>query len=325
MKQNEVMGVIRAVLAALGGILGGSGYTNSSDWAQISGAVIVLITAIWSVIEKRKLVLPSGAGVAALMTAVGLMLCAGCTSLSYGPFSAKSLAANIDMQDVTWMKTTGSNDVELIQVSGYARDQVKGTKVVGDILGMLAGGLIGSAAGPATAAGGAIAGGGMADFIQQAVAALKETAKTRIPAADQPAIPAESLPATGSARAACGCDLSKPLVDGPYDDAYMSAHAHSEECDIEPATGLMLRYAVWIPSMNLWWLQSSVGMGHVRRSGDALVAECHEFKGFRYHVRGFADHEPQEGESVPSLVSTGNSCPYDGSRRYVIVECRAVR
>ena len=62
MKQNQVMGVLRAVLAGVGGMLGGSGVANESDWAQVSGAIMVLVAAIWSVIEKRKIALPSVAG-----------------------------------------------------------------------------------------------------------------------------------------------------------------------------------------------------------------------------------------------------------------------
>ena len=127
--------------------------------------------------------------------------------------------------------------------------------------------------------------------------------------------------------ALCGCDLSGPLVDGPYDQAYMTANAHSEECRIEPETGLLVRYPVWIPSIGAWWMQSSIASGHVKLEGSkgngTLVTECHTTKGFRYHVRGLALNEPRRGESNPSLVSTGNRGAYNHTRRYVVVECRA--
>jgi len=81
MKQNEVMGIMRAVLAALGGILGGAGYANNSDWAQVSGAIMVLVTAIWSVIEKRKIELPPASGMMLVLILMGgLLTCGGCAT-----------------------------------------------------------------------------------------------------------------------------------------------------------------------------------------------------------------------------------------------------
>jgi hypothetical protein len=82
MKQNQVMGVLRAVLAGLGGMLGGSGVANESDWAQVSGAIMVLVAAIWSVIEKRKIALPSAAGMLmAFLMGGALLLSSGCASM----------------------------------------------------------------------------------------------------------------------------------------------------------------------------------------------------------------------------------------------------
>lgn len=82
MKQNQVMGVLRAVLAGLGGMLGGSGVANESDWAQVSGAIMVLVAAIWSVIEKRKIALPTIAGMMlACVIGGGLLLTSGCASI----------------------------------------------------------------------------------------------------------------------------------------------------------------------------------------------------------------------------------------------------
>lgn len=93
MKQNEVMGIIRAVLAAMGGVLGGTGFANSSDWAQISGAIVVLVAAIWSVIEKRKIQLPPMAGtVMALIMIGGLALCSGCATTANDVAMAKIAA-----------------------------------------------------------------------------------------------------------------------------------------------------------------------------------------------------------------------------------------
>ena len=142
-----------------------------------------------------------------------------------------------------------------------------------------------------------------------------------------PVIPVIPVPAPAPEPAPlCGCDLSGPLVDGPYDQAYMDANSHSEECRIEPETGLLVRYPVWIPSIKAWWMQSSIASGHVKlvgsKSNGTLVTECHTTKGFRYHVRGLALNEPRRGEANPPLASTGNEGPYNHTRRYVVAECR---
>lgn len=250
----------------------------------------------------------------------------GCTSVSYGPLKANSLASNTNVKSVKWIKVAAESNtvIEALEVEGYNRDEVKGTKTIGNVIGMISGGLIGSAAGPATAAGGALAGAGAAELLQRYLDGIKPAGNI-IPAVTPGAITnsAPVSPVTNSpSTTSCGCDLSGPLVDGPYDAAYMAANANFEECHIEPATGLMVRYAVWIPSQNCFWLQSSIGDGHVKKAGDYLVAECHTTKGFRYHVRGFAIGEPHAGESNPALVAAGNECKYDGSRRYVIAECR---
>lgn len=107
--------------------------------------------------------------------------------------------------------------------------------------------------------------------------------------------------------------------------AYMDQNGGSEECSIEPHTGLMIRIAVWcyndVRRCWGWWLLSSVGEGHIRRIGNDLVFTDYTKNGYQYVCRGFANYEPQYTEATPRLVATGNTCPYDGSRRYVIVDC----
>jgi hypothetical protein len=115
MKQNEAMGIMRAVLAGLGGILGGTGYANDSDWAQVSGAIMVLVTAIWSVIEKRKIVLPPAAGmILACILVGGLLTCGGCSTTANDVAMAKiaaDTAQNYYQQpnNATYMEFEGSN------------------------------------------------------------------------------------------------------------------------------------------------------------------------------------------------------------------------
>jgi hypothetical protein len=81
MKQDQVNGILRAGLAALGGILGGTGYSNESDWAQISGAITVIVAAVWSLIEKRKIQLPPASRGVGLIMLGCLLMCSGCASM----------------------------------------------------------------------------------------------------------------------------------------------------------------------------------------------------------------------------------------------------
>lgn len=80
MNQNMVNGIMRAVLAALGGVLGAKGVTEAETWAQVSGAIVILVTAVWSVIEKKKITLPPAAPLIALALA-GSLMSSGCASI----------------------------------------------------------------------------------------------------------------------------------------------------------------------------------------------------------------------------------------------------
>lgn len=81
MKKNQVMGIIRAVLAALGGTVSTSGYINDVDWAEVSGAIVVIITALWSIFEKRKSSLPPASVVLGFILIGGSLMCSGCASM----------------------------------------------------------------------------------------------------------------------------------------------------------------------------------------------------------------------------------------------------
>ena len=54
MTKEQVGGIIRAVLSAVGGYLVGKGVVDADTAAQITGAVATLGVAIWSVISKKK-------------------------------------------------------------------------------------------------------------------------------------------------------------------------------------------------------------------------------------------------------------------------------
>ncbi len=53
MNVQEVMGVVRAVLSGVGGILVAKGFLGSSDMEIIVGAAVSVATVVWSVLQKR--------------------------------------------------------------------------------------------------------------------------------------------------------------------------------------------------------------------------------------------------------------------------------
>ena len=53
MNVQEVMGVVRAVLSGVGGILVTKGFLGSSEVEIVVGAVVSVATVVWSVLQKR--------------------------------------------------------------------------------------------------------------------------------------------------------------------------------------------------------------------------------------------------------------------------------
>jgi hypothetical protein len=52
--QQQVLGIVRHILTFGGGILVTKGLLDEGMVSEISGAVITLIGAVWSIIEKSK-------------------------------------------------------------------------------------------------------------------------------------------------------------------------------------------------------------------------------------------------------------------------------
>jgi hypothetical protein len=48
-----VLGVLRAILSALGGGLVGSGVLNQDQVEPMVGGLLIFFTAIWSIVEKK--------------------------------------------------------------------------------------------------------------------------------------------------------------------------------------------------------------------------------------------------------------------------------
>jgi len=53
MTKNEVYGVARALLAAVGGVVVGKGWIDSETAVALAGALATVAAAVWSVRSKR--------------------------------------------------------------------------------------------------------------------------------------------------------------------------------------------------------------------------------------------------------------------------------
>lgn len=54
MTADQFGGVVRAVIAALGGYLVGKGLTDAATVTAVAGAAATIAAAIWSVVSKKK-------------------------------------------------------------------------------------------------------------------------------------------------------------------------------------------------------------------------------------------------------------------------------
>ena len=54
MNKNEIYGVVRTILAAVGGVFVGKGYIDSETALALAGAIATIAAATWSVKSKRK-------------------------------------------------------------------------------------------------------------------------------------------------------------------------------------------------------------------------------------------------------------------------------
>ena len=53
MNSDQLGGILRAVLAAVGGYVTGKGYVDSATYLTISGAIVTVLTAVWSFVSNR--------------------------------------------------------------------------------------------------------------------------------------------------------------------------------------------------------------------------------------------------------------------------------
>ena len=54
MTANEIGGIVRAIVAGLGGILVAIGYTDEQTVAVVAGSLATAGVAIWSIVAKRR-------------------------------------------------------------------------------------------------------------------------------------------------------------------------------------------------------------------------------------------------------------------------------
>jgi hypothetical protein len=54
MNGEQIAGVVRAIVAALGGFLVAKGVTDAETVAAVTGAAATLAAAVWSVLSKKK-------------------------------------------------------------------------------------------------------------------------------------------------------------------------------------------------------------------------------------------------------------------------------
>lgn len=52
MNGEQIGGIVRAILATVGGVLATKGYLDASTWQVIAGAAATIVTAIWSYKSK---------------------------------------------------------------------------------------------------------------------------------------------------------------------------------------------------------------------------------------------------------------------------------
>jgi hypothetical protein len=53
MTQDQVGGIVRALISAFGGYLVGQGIVDANTAATVGGAVATIVVAVWSVMTKR--------------------------------------------------------------------------------------------------------------------------------------------------------------------------------------------------------------------------------------------------------------------------------
>jgi hypothetical protein len=54
MTGEQIAGIVRAIVAAVGGYLVGKGLADAETVAAVAGAAATIVAAVWSVLSKKK-------------------------------------------------------------------------------------------------------------------------------------------------------------------------------------------------------------------------------------------------------------------------------
>ena len=54
MTGEQIAGIVRAIVAAVGGYLVGKGLADAETVAAVAGATATIVAAVWSVLSKKK-------------------------------------------------------------------------------------------------------------------------------------------------------------------------------------------------------------------------------------------------------------------------------
>lgn len=59
MNKDVILGILRHILTFVGGIVIAKGYMDDATFVELSGAIVALVGALWSVFSKKKPVTPT--------------------------------------------------------------------------------------------------------------------------------------------------------------------------------------------------------------------------------------------------------------------------
>lgn len=236
-----------------------------------------------------------------------LVACMGCTSVSYGPLTVRSIGTDVQIEDGQWVKMDANGKPsEIIVVKGCNRNSSTSTHVVANSALAIAGAIMGSPAGAPGAAAGAVAAGGIGELYQSLKDYLSQTNVATPAVIVKPAIPI-----TG--------DLVDP-PNPPYNQAFMDANGRDEEVGLEEHDGIISRYCVIRGQSGGYWMIASLGRGHVTRASDHNVGIASDFEqdGYAYHVKGYTANEPDQDKIFTMPLSQVPD-------KYVVIECRKMK
>jgi len=101
----------------------------------------------------------------AVAICVGVLL-QGCTSVSYGPMTVRSIGSDMAFDDAQWLKTGPDGSSEMVVIHHAKRNASESTHTVANAALAITGAIVGSPAGVPGAAAGAAIGGGSGEILQ---------------------------------------------------------------------------------------------------------------------------------------------------------------